>query len=203
MRRPVVSTRTAHRWASSASLPCRWPRSATYWTARRTDLWTWCCRTATTTRWTQPWRGFCPTSRQGLERTAARTAALPAARCPFVRPAKQLRSALRLLSGAAQAKGVGVINASPFSMGLLTKSARLPASSGLLGPCPVAPNRLEKKRGMLSQCPPHNTRRRHRPQGPPAWHPASEATKDACRAAVEHCSAAGRGCDPRCRGPPQ
>jgi L-galactose dehydrogenase len=46
-------------------------------------------------------------------------------------------------------KGVGIINASPTGMGLLT------------------------------------------PQGAPGWHPASEALKEGCRKAVEHCKARG------------
>jgi L-galactose dehydrogenase len=50
---------------------------------------------------------------------------------------------------AFQEKGVGIINASPTGMGLLT------------------------------------------PQGAPGWHPASEAIKDGCRKAVEHCHARG------------
>ena len=46
-------------------------------------------------------------------------------------------------------KGVGIINASPTGMGLLT------------------------------------------PQGAPGWHPASDALKEGCRKAVEHCQARG------------
>ena len=65
-----------------------------------------------------------------------------------------------------EAHGIGVINASPFSMGLLTQRG-VPAWH----PAPKALVDLLTQRGV------------------PAWHPAPKALVEACRRAAAHCAA--------------